>query len=294
MQYDGTKMNWVSTTTIGIPAYASSGTAGQVAFYAGNGNTVSGTSTVSITASQFVGINTTSPAYTLDVNGNFRVTSGLRVGAYSFPITDGSSGTVLKTDGNGNLAWQADLSSSGSTGLWSTSTNNLALYPSVTTMIVTIGTTATSATGYIFEVNGSSLFDNITTNDITANGLTLTNALGVQYGGTGSTSLTGMLKGSGTNLTSVTGTAGYATYWSDNNTISATGTMSQNIGGTGFSSYTAGDMIYSNSGGNLTKLPIGTNGYILGVVSGNPGWVSTSSLGVASSTHEHTGVYQPA
>ena len=294
MQYDGTKMNWVSTTTIGIPAYASSGTAGQVAFYAGNGNTVSGTSTVSITASQFVGINTTSPAYTLDVNGNFRVTSGLRVGAYSFPVTDGTTGFVLKTDGSGALTWQPDITTSGAAGVWATSTDSLAIYPTTISNVVVIGAGGTSTTGYIFEVNGSSLFDNITTSDITANGLTLTNALGVQYGGTGSTSLTGMLKGSGTNLTSVTGTTGYATYWSDNNTISATGTMSQNIGGTGFSSYTAGDMIYSNSGGNLTKLPIGTNGYILGVVSGNPGWVSTSSLGVASSTHEHTGVYQPA
>jgi len=44
-------------------------------------------------------------------------TDSISVGEYTFPSTDGTSGYVLKTDGNGNLLWQADAGGgSGSPG----------------------------------------------------------------------------------------------------------------------------------------------------------------------------------
>src|SRR3989339_784781 len=94
-------------------------------------------------------------------------------------ILAGNDGLVLKMVG-GTPAWSSDLTSGGGEGLWSTSTNNLAIYPS-TNRAVVVGGTGTTTSGYLFEVtSGNALFDGIT-----AESLTLTNALGVMYGGLG-------------------------------------------------------------------------------------------------------------
>ena len=66
-----------------------------------------------INNSGYVGIATSSPAYTLDVYGNARITSNLTVGAtttisgisYNWPDTDGTATYALVTDGNGQLSW---------------------------------------------------------------------------------------------------------------------------------------------------------------------------------------------
>jgi hypothetical protein len=46
-------------------------------------------------------------------------------------------------------------------------------------------------------------------------------------------------------------------------------------GGTGLTSYTTGDLIYSSSGNTLSKLGIGTAGQFLKVVGGVPAWSDT-------------------
>lgn len=46
-------------------------------------------------------------------------------------------------------------------------------------------------------------------------------------------------------------------------------------GGTGLTSYTTGDLIYSSSGNTLSKLGIGTSGQFLKVVGGVPSWSDT-------------------
>lgn len=52
-----------------------------------------------------VGIGDITPSYKLDVNGTFRSTGALTVGAYTLPATDGTNGQVLATDGAGVLTW---------------------------------------------------------------------------------------------------------------------------------------------------------------------------------------------
>lgn len=49
------------------------------------------------------------------------------------------------------------------------------------------------------------------------------------------------------------------------NTLSLTTALPTGSGGTGQSSYTAGDLLYYNTGSSLTKLGIGTDGYVLQV-----------------------------
>jgi len=81
-----------------------------------------------------------------------------------------------------------------------------------------------------------------------------TGTLSVARGGTGATSLTGLLLGNGTSA------------------FTATTTLSQNYGGTGLSSYTTGDILYADANGNLTKLGIGSTGQVLKVAAGLPSW----------------------
>jgi hypothetical protein len=49
-----------------------------------------------------IGIGTTSPSQKLEVNG------AVKIGTYTLPSTDGTSGQFLKTDGSGSVSWSAD------------------------------------------------------------------------------------------------------------------------------------------------------------------------------------------
>lgn len=48
-------------------------------------------------------------------------------------------------------------------------------------------------------------------------------------------------------------------------------------GGTGQNTYTTGDILYSNGSNTLTKLGIGSTGYLLSVVAGVPSWIPNTS-----------------
>ena len=68
------------------------------------------------------------------------------------------------------------------------------------------------------------------------------------------------------------------------------GTIDSGYGGTGFSTYTTGDLIYASATNTLSKLTAGTNGYVLTLASGVPTWAASSgsmvypSAGIAVST----------
>jgi hypothetical protein len=53
-------------------------------------------------------------------------------------------------------------------------------------------------------------------------------------------------------------------------------------GGTGLSSYTTGDLVYSSSGNTLSKLGIGSNGQYLTVSSGIPSWGTVNTTTTVS------------
>lgn len=60
-----------------------------------------------------VGIGTSSPSTTFEVNGNGRFTGSLRVGAYTLPTSDGNNGQVLTTNGSGTITWATVSGASG-------------------------------------------------------------------------------------------------------------------------------------------------------------------------------------
>lgn len=132
------------------------------------------------------------------------------------------------------------------------------------------------------------------------------NAIGAIYGGTGQTAVaTGdLLYGSATNTWSrlPAGTNGYVltlsggvptwaastggvTSFSAGSTgltpntattgaITLAGTLASGYGGTGFSTYTTGDLLYASATNTLSKLGIGTNGQALVISGGVPSWGS--------------------
>jgi hypothetical protein len=65
----------------------------------------------------------------------------------------------------------------------------------------------------------------------------------------------------------------------NNGVVSATTSIGQLYGGTGITSYTAGDILYANSTGVLTKLPVGAEGLVLKVTSGLPSWQTDITSG---------------
>lgn len=63
-------------------------------------------------------------------------------------------------------------------------------------------------------------------------------------------------------------------------TSQLTGTLPATQGGTGQTTYTAGDILYSNAMNALAKLAIGTAGDVLRVSGGAPAWQAVSTLSI--------------
>jgi hypothetical protein len=59
-----------------------------------------------------------------------------------------------------------------------------------------------------------------------------------------------------------------------------TGTLSIGNGGTGISSYSAGDVLYYSSGNTLSRLSAGIDGEVLTILSGVPAWQSPGAAGM--------------
>jgi hypothetical protein len=74
------------------------------------------------------------------------------------------------------------------------------------------------------------------------------------------------------------GTTGLTPNTATTGAVTLAGTLITSNGGTGLSSYTAGDLSYYASGTALTKLAIGTNGYILQSTGSAPSWVAASTV----------------
>lgn len=74
------------------------------------------------------------------------------------------------------------------------------------------------------------------------------------------------------------GTTGFTPSTATTGVVTLAGTLITSNGGTGLSSYTAGDLSYYASGTALTKLAIGTNGYVLQSNGTAPTWVAASTV----------------
>ena len=63
----------------------------------------------------------------------------------------------------------------------------------------------------------------------------------------------------------------------------STGTLAYDQGGTGQTSYAAGDIVYASATNTLSKLTVGTSGQVLKVTAGVPAWETDTATGTVTS-----------
>src|SRR3989344_4928451 len=124
----------------------------------------------------------------------------------------GSAGQVLKVSA-GLPAWGADVSGSGGSGAFATTSDNLAVYPSDTGYVVLVGTSATSTTGNILEVKGNSLFrnavvsyDTVTAPSFTATSTSVASLFGGGFVSQASSTVVGLFNSTRASTTQLTNT----------------------------------------------------------------------------------------
>jgi hypothetical protein len=71
--------------------------------------------------------------------------------------------------------------------------------------------------------------------------------------------------------------------------VTLAGTLGATSGGTAQSTYTTGDILYASASNTLSKLTIGTNGYVLTVAGGKPAWSASSGGGGCKAWLRYTG-----
>ena len=135
-------------------------------------------------------------------------------------------------------------------------------------------TTATQVPTNTNLVNGE-LAINITDGKLYYKDNTGTVQLLAAKGGNGVTTFSGGTTG----LTPNTATSG---------AVTLTGTLVAANGGTSFSTYTTGDVIYASATNTLSKLGVGTTGQILTVAGGVPSWAAAPPSGATISNDTST------
>ncbi len=300
----GTTGNIVATGTLtGLTGLTSSGTIDFSGLGTGILHSTSGTITSSLVS------------LSSDVTGTLPLANGGTGANLSSGGTTGSlvyyNGSTLAYTGAGSST-QCLLG--GNTPIWGScdlTTNwftvaNGELYPINTTLDFLIGGTGTSsakfqvaassgnisATGTLtgltgLSASGTITFSGLSTGVVQATagvlgisavnlGTEVTSTLPVANGGTGATTLTGIIKGNGTGaFTALNGTANYPAYWSDANTLAAEQYIPLAQGGTGANlstgASTGGVAYYNGSTLALTSAGTGSQCFLGGTM---PSWGS--------------------
>ena len=198
-------------------------------------------------------------------------------GSYTLtlPAAVGSSGQILRTsDGSGTLAWvddeEGDLKSvADATNGGLTVTNGTG--PDVT---LALNFNDLSAAAVSVANDSIAIIDASDSNGTRKESIA---DLATGMGGTGLTGSSGTLNvdASQTQITAV-GTLATGTW-------SAT-TIAVNKGGTGLTSYAAGDVLYASGSTTLAKLAKGTDGQVLTLASGVPSWATPTTGDITSVT----------
>ena len=84
------------------------------------------------------------------------------------------------------------------------------------------------------------------------------------------------------------GTTGLTPSTATTGAVTLAGTLASANGGTGFSTYTTGDVIYASASNTLSKLGVGSTGQILTVVAGVPAWAAAPASGASISNDTTT------
>jgi hypothetical protein len=219
-------------------------------------------------------------------------TSALTTG--TLPTTSGGTGLSSYTTGDiiyasaTNTLSKLPIGTTGQIlsvagGIPSWSSNSASTTLTNTTFTATAGQTSFSVT-YIPALlqgvyrNGVKLdptdYDSTSGSSIVLNtGANLGDNIQVQYfSGLSTVAAVNSITFGSTGLTPSTATSG---------DVTVAGTLGSGYGGTGFSTYATGDLVYASATNTLSKLTAGTNGYVLTLSGGVPTWAASSG-GVTS------------
>lgn len=278
-------------SAVGTTGFSAAGTASQVLLSGGTGSPT------------WANQNTLSVGHSNNLNGGAAGSLAYQTGSNTTGFIPTSTNGYVLTMTAGSPAWAA-LPATGVTIVDDTTTN--------ATRYLTF-TDATTGNITTENVSSTRLQFNPSTGALTSTSLTPTNAVGAIYGGTGLSSYTtgDLIYASATNTLSTiaAGTNGYILTmvagipaWAANTggvtsfqtsldgltpsssttgAITLAGTLGAISGGTGFSTYATGDLIYASATNTLSKLAAGTNGYVLTLAAGIPSWASLPATGVS-------------
>lgn len=278
-------------SAVGTTGFSAAGTASQVLLSGGTGSPT------------WANQNTLSVGYSNNLNGGAAGSLAYQTGSNTTGFIPTSTNGYVLTMTAGSPAWAA-LPATGVTIVDDTTTN--------ATRYLTF-TSATTGNITTENVSSTRLQFNPSTGALTSTSLTPTNAVGAIYGGTGLSSYTtgDLIYASATNTLSTiaAGTNGYILTmvagipaWAANTggvtsfqtsldgltpsssttgAITLAGTLGAISGGTGFSTYATGDLIYASATNTLSKLAAGTNGYVLTLAAGIPSWSALPATGVS-------------
>jgi len=236
------------------------------------------------------------------------------VSADGVPVSVTGGGTGFTSYTTGDIAYASGTTALsklaiGTAGQVMTSTGTAPQWSTLSGIAVTTisfgstGLTPNSATGGAVTVAGTLGTANGGTN------LTSFTSGGAVYATSTSVLTTGTLPttAGGTGLASYT--AGDITYYASGTALSKLGigssktiltssgtapqwsaSLDTSQGGTGLTTFTAGDLVYFASGTSFTKLGIGTNGQVLTSSGTAPQWTAASSVGVTTISFGSTGL----
>ena len=233
---------------------------------------------------------------------NFDTDAG-QISWIDMPIAATSTGDInsytAQMDGNAMLTIYGETDGTGGV-------QNRSVGIGTTTPVATLAVMGEAGSRPIFDVassTGISIF-RIGANGAITTGTWNGSAIGVDYGGTGSTTLlaNGILLGNGTSpVTAIApGSNGYALImsggvptWSSTSPGAAHPLLGSSHLDTNAAATPVNGDLMTFSGGAWDRLASSTYGQILSInSSGYPSWQATSSLGFATTSHLHTGIYQ--
>ena len=287
----------------GNPTYALSGLAASLANLSGTGVLgINGGSSIT----SFVITGTTDEIDVVNGAGPGNPTIGISdnpvipgTGAMKLPLgttgerPGGSNGqiryntTTNRYEGYQNGTWATLGNGDGTVTSVSGTANQISVANGTTTPVVSIASNPTlPGTGAVILPSGVTA----DRSGSPVNGMFRYNTQNAQFEGYANNAWGAIVTGSA-GVTSVNvsgGTTGLTTSGgpiTSSGTITFAGTLITPNGGTGLSSYTAGDMVYYAAGDAFTKLAIGTNAYILTSNGSAPTWTDPASISVSTATN---------
>jgi hypothetical protein len=275
--YDGTGSVITRALNVSVESILSSNVATRMSLFTRNSSGLNA-ERFTITGAGRIGINTTSPAQMLDVNGAATIDTLNINSQYTFPTFDGSNGDLLRTDGSGNVSFvnpsavfSTDTlpiiqSTDRSSYLSIRSTNQFDLSLSGTTYLVidTVNNTGLKPTmRFQFRDNG----DNIILGENSGNNISNTGGNGVRNiiignnSGNGATDYSNVLIGTNVGVSGVTAQnvaiGGNAAQFGLNRSV-AIGLQAGQAGGLDFS-VAIGYNAASSVNGSSNSVLIGSN-----------------------------------